>query len=135
MAVAAALSLTMTRARCTSVTGADELSVGLKRLLRGQAQTFCYTDDAGRKIRFLLARGADGKVRSVFDACRQCYVYHKGYAVSGGDLVCRVCGNRYPIERMLNGKASCVPVRLPHRAEDDTVKIRVADMLAGRPLF
>ena len=69
---------------------------------------------AGERLRFLLARGNDGKVRAVFDACRQCYKFHQGYDVAHGMLICRLCGNRYPIDHMTEGEASCVPVSLPH---------------------
>jgi uncharacterized membrane protein len=135
VAAGVVIAAAVTRDRCTFIAGRDLLTVSLDQLGRGEARTFCYRDDAGSKIRFVLARGADGRVRSVFDACRQCYVYHKGYAVSGGDLVCRVCGNRYPIDRMTSGKASCVPVPLAHREESGAVRIKTADLKAGRGLF
>ncbi len=121
--------------RCQELSGTDVLSISVDQLGRGDGAFFCYKDDAGRKIRFVLARGADGKIRSVFDACRQCYSQHKGYALSGGDLVCRACGNRYPIDRMMTGKASCVPVSLPHQESSGKVEIKVADLNAGKGLF
>jgi len=111
------------------------LSIDLATLAPGKARKYAYADDAGRKIRFLLARGDDGQVRSVFDVCRVCYSYHKGYAISGNELICRVCGNRYPIDRMTTGKASCVPVALVHREDRGTAKIKVADVLGGRSMF
>jgi len=111
------------------------LSIDLTTLAPGSARKYAYADEAGRKIRFLLARGSDGQVRSVFDACRECYSYHKGYAISGNELICRVCGNRYPIDRMTAGKASCVPIALPHSEDRGTAKIKVADVVAGRSLF
>lgn len=101
----------------------------------GQAQSYCYTDDAGRKLRFILARGSDGQVRSVFDACRQCYVYHRGFRVAAGELICRVCGNHYPIDHMMTGKASCVPENLPHQEFGQSVRIKISDLKSGRALF
>ena len=132
---AAALAFSMSGERYTMVTGRDVLSIDLTTLAPGSARKYAYADEAGRKIRFLLARGQDRRVRSVFDACRECYSYHKGYAISGNELICRVCGNRYPIDRMTAGKASCVPVPLAHREDHGTAKIKVADVLAGRWLF
>ncbi len=131
----AAAAVAMRGERCTIVSGTDVLSINLDHLMAGQAEKFCYAGDAGRRIRFVLARGEDGKVRSVFDACRRCSGYHKGYATSHGELICRACGNRYPIERMTSGKASCVPVSLAHREEGTTAKIRITDLIAGRALF
>jgi uncharacterized membrane protein len=131
----AAFSYMIRDTRCIAVSGAGVLSINLDQIKSGHARTFCYTDRAGEKIRFILARGSDGKIRSVFDACRQCYTYHRGYAVSGGDLICRVCGNRYRVEQMLTGKASCVPVGLPHQEESGVAKVKTADVVAGRALF
>jgi uncharacterized membrane protein len=132
---AATLAFSMSGERYTMVTGRDVLSIDLATLAPGSGRKYAYADDAGHKLRFLLARGQDGQVRSVFDVCRECYSYHKGYAISGNELICRVCGNRYPIDRMTTGKASCVPVALAHREDRGTAKIRVADVIAGRSMF
>jgi len=132
---AAALAFGMSGERYTMVTGRDVLSIDLTTLAPGSARKYAYADEAGRKIRFLLARGSDGQVRSAFDACRECYSYHKGYAISGNELICRVCGNRYKIDQMTVGKASCVPIALPHSEDRGMAKIKVADVLAGRSLF
>jgi len=120
---------------CRTVTGQDEVSVNVSAMHPGSAQLFCYTDDAGKKLRFVLARGTDGRIRSVFDACRQCFTFHRGYQVVGGELICRVCGNHYRIDRMTEGKASCVPASLPHEDAAGTIKIRTADLRTGHALF
>lgn len=120
---------------CRIVTGHDAINVNVSAMRPGSAQLFCYTDDAGKKLRFVLARGVDGKMRSVFDACRQCFTFHRGYQVVAGELICRVCGNHYRIDRMAEGKASCVPASLPHENASGAVKIRTADLAAGHALF
>jgi uncharacterized membrane protein len=120
---------------CRMVMGRDSIDVNVSAMRPGSAQLFCYTDDAGKKLRFVLARGTDGKMRSVFDACRQCFTFHRGYQVVGGDLICRICGNHYRIDRMAEGKASCVPASLPHEDASGTVRIRTADLQAGHAFF
>jgi uncharacterized membrane protein len=120
---------------CRMVMGRDSIDVNVVAMRPGSAQLFCYTDDAGKKLRFVLARGTDGKMRSVFDACRQCFTFHRGYQVMGGELICRVCGNHYRIDRMAEGKASCVPASLPHEDASGTVRIRTADLQAGHAFF
>ena len=120
---------------CRMVMGRDSIDVNVAAMRPGSAQLFCYTDDAGKKLRFVLARGTDGKMRSVFDACRQCFTFHRGYQVMGGELICRVCGNHYRIDRMAEGKASCVPASLPHEDASGTVRIRTADLQAGHAFF
>jgi uncharacterized membrane protein len=135
-AAAVALSNIELPPRCAPIAGAGGVAIELSRLARGEAKLFCYHDAAGEKIRFILARGSDGTVHSVFDACRQCYGYRKGYRLTrNGGLVCRLCGNRYSVDHMMAGKASCVPVSLPHKEVGSTVRISAADMRAGRGLF
>jgi uncharacterized membrane protein len=125
----------VSRASCVPVSGNGAITISVANLLNNKAQTYCYTDEAGRRLRFILARGSDGKVRSVFDACRQCFTYHRGFKVSDGELICRVCGNHYPINHMTEGKASCVPASLPHQDAGTTVTIRTSDLESGRYLF
>jgi uncharacterized membrane protein len=135
---AGAAFLTFTSiAECIAVTanGAGELGISASTIRSGHAQLFCYTDDAGKRLRFILARGDDGKVRSVFDACRQCATFHRGYRIVNGELICRVCGNHYPLNRMMEGKASCVPVSLAHEGESEVVRIKTADLKAGSSFF
>lgn len=135
LAAGAAFLIFTATSDCTMVIGDDDVTVNVSALRPGSARLFCYKDDAGKQLRFVLARGDDGKVRSVFDACRQCFAFHRGYRVVGGELICRVCGNHYPIDRMTDGKASCVPASLPHEDESGIVHIKTADLKAGRVLF
>jgi uncharacterized membrane protein len=134
-AVAIVAALPILRPRCLELRGAEALTVSLARLEGGEARLFCYRDRAGERLRFLLARGSDGKVRAVFDACRQCYKFHQGYDVAHGVLICRLCGNRYPIDHMTKGEASCVPVSLPHHENASRVEIKVSDLKSGAALF
>jgi uncharacterized membrane protein len=135
LAAGAAFLIFTATSNCTPVAGNDEVSVNVSAMSRGSARLFCYTDDAGKRLRFVLARGEDGKVRSVFDACRQCFTFHRGYRLVGGELICRVCGNHYRIDRMAEGKASCVPASLPHEDSSGIVRIKTSDLKAGHALF
>ncbi len=83
----------------------------------------------------MLARASDGSLHSVFDACRQCYRFHKGYTVADGFMVCRLCGNRYRLEQMQTGMASCQPVPLEYSQRDNKIAVRVAALEKGQQLF
>ena len=135
VAAVAALALGTLRPRCTQVSGSESINIPLSQLARGAISFFCYHDSAGDRLRFILARDEDGKVHSVLDACHQCYSYHKGYTSSHGELVCRLCGNRYSLKAMEKGQASCVPVSLPSKQHDGLVEVKVADLKQGRALF
>jgi uncharacterized membrane protein len=134
LTVVAALAISQ-RTECSTVTGTDEVSIDTSSLARGTARTFCYRDREGERLRFVLARDDRGIVRTVFDACRQCFTYHRGYEVSHGELVCRVCGNHYSLAHMDMGKASCVPASLGHREVGNSVRIRTSDLAVGATLF
>ena len=129
------MTISMAKPGCTAVEGKDALVISGHLLDPGTAKTFCYRDEAGKKLRFVLARGTDGKVRSVMDACSQCYTYHKGFTYSDGYLICRLCGNRYPINHILQGKASCVPIAVPSTETNGKVTIRTADLKKMEWLF
>ena len=134
-AVAIAAAVPILHSRCIELRGTETLAVSMARLADGEAHLFCYRDRAGERLRFLLAQGDDGKVRAVFDACRQCYKFRQGYQVSHGMLICRLCGNRYPIDHMTRGEASCVPVSLAHHEDSSRVEIKVSDLKSGAALF
>jgi uncharacterized membrane protein len=134
-AIAIVAALPILGPRCIELRGAEMLTVSMARIESGDARLFCYRDHGGERLRFLLARGNDGKVRAVFDACRQCYKFHQGYDVAHGMLICRLCGNRYPIDHMMKGEASCVPVSLPHHEDASGVQVKVSDLKSGAALF
>jgi uncharacterized membrane protein len=122
-------------ARCAAAQAVDGVvTVSLSSLKPGTAHLFCY-NDAGKRLRFILARGNDGKVHATFDACRQCYMFHRGYRIEHGEVVCRVCGNRYPVGHMTMGKESCVPVRLSSHVSGNNVAVRVSNLNSKRYLF
>jgi uncharacterized membrane protein len=134
-AIAVVASLSMAKPNCTAVEGKDALVISGSLVDKGTARVFCYRDDTGRKLRFVLARATDGKLQSVMDACQQCYTYHKGFAYEDGFLICRLCGNRYPINHILSGKASCVPVAVPSSESDGKIIVHTADLKKLRWLF
>ncbi len=121
--------------RYIPVSANSSVSIETKDLRQGDVRFFAYRDRAGDQIRFLLARDATGRTKAAFDACERCYVYHKGYASSRGALFCRFCGNRYKLEAMEAGLASCVPVKLPFEIAGHIVNIKPADLESARGLF
>jgi uncharacterized membrane protein len=120
---------------CTAVGGNDRITIPLSQLTAGAVSFFCYHNAAGDRLRFILARDADGKVHSVVDACRQCGKFHEGYTTAHGELICRFCGNKYQVADIERGQASCVPLGLPSRQHSDHVEIRVSDLKQVSRLF
>jgi uncharacterized membrane protein len=110
--VAIWLAATAGEPQFTAASANPSVSIQANDLRPGDVRFFTYRARAGDQIRFLLARDATGRIKGAFDACQRCYMYHKGYVSSHGDLICRYCGNRYKLEAMESGLASCVPMKL-----------------------
>jgi len=133
--VAISLSALARGPEFTLVSANPSISIETDNLRRGDVRFFEYRDHAGDQIRFLLTRDSTGRVKGALDACQRCSMYGKGYVCSRGYLVCRYCGNRYKLEAMESGLASCVPVKLPFQMTGDTVNIKPADLERERGLF
>lgn len=118
-----------------AATKAGWLSIPADEIAPDGVRVFSYQDPAGRKLRFLLARDSHGRLYTVFDACEQCFKFHKGYTVSGHYLICGYCGNRYRLREISKGEGSCVPVRLSHSEAGHAVEVRVSDLERDRDLF
>jgi uncharacterized membrane protein len=119
--------------RTISVTGNDFVDVDAPGR-PGAVQFFSWKDKAGVRINFLLARTADGGVKSALDACSRCFSYHQGYSASNGYLVCRLCGTRYRVGQKM-GMASCTPVDLPASVNGARVRIKTDDLERARSMF
>jgi uncharacterized membrane protein len=135
VAITASLSIGTRGPVFISVSGRDAVILPTDTLGKGQVRFYSYRDRAGEELRFILGRDSGGEVHAAMDACQRCYTYHKGYVSSHGYLVCKFCGNRYKLEAMESGLASCVPVKLPIQVTGRRVKIRSADLEHERGLF
>lgn len=135
-AILAPLALSVVRGPNFIRVGVGEvITIHTDELQPDAVKFYSYQDSAGKKLRFLLARDSDSRLHAAIDACRRCYMYHEGYESSSGQIICRFCGNRYRLEAMEAGLASCVPVKLPIRIAQHTVSIDSADLEGKRGLF
>jgi hypothetical protein len=50
-------------------------------------------------------------------------------------LICRLCGNRYTLDHMTKGEASCMQVSLPHHEDASKVEVKISDLKSGASLF
>jgi uncharacterized membrane protein len=130
-----AVGVTSMRPRCTEVAGRALIDIPVSKLALGAIDFFCYHDSHGEQLRFILARDEAGKVHSVLDTCRQCGAFHKGYTASKYELICRLCGNRYKLNQIEAGKASCIPVGLATTQRNGVVEIKVSDLKQARQSF
>jgi uncharacterized membrane protein len=135
-AVAVSLAAVGIGPKTTTVEGNGLLNLRTDDLKPGNVKFFSYRDDAGSKIRFLLARDESGDVHAAFDACQRCYSFHKGYtATRDGYLICRLCGNRYKIGDKNLGMASCNPIKLDIQKSGANVQVKSSDLEQARSMF
>lgn len=133
--LAAASFAVATGPQFTMVVAHPLIAIGTSDLRPGDVKFFAYRDDAGKQLRFLLARDSNGNIVGAADACEHCYLYGKGYTSSRGELICRYCGNRYKLSALGSGVGSCVPVKMPFRMRGQTAEINPADLERSRRLF
>ena len=89
MAVAISKAVLLSGPQFTLVSGNSSVNLETKDLRPGEVRFYIYQDRSGDKIRFLLARDSAGRVKAAFDACDRCYIYHRGYLNSAGELIRR----------------------------------------------
>ena len=118
-----------------SVSPQDEVvSIPIDDVSDGNAHYYKYVQE-GNEIRFFLMQSDDGVVRAAFDACDVCFREKKGYSQDGDYVVCNNCGQRFHSSRINEVRGGCNPSPLVRSYDDDTVRIRLADIMAGREYF
>jgi len=100
------------------------------------AKWYTYDSDNVR-IRYLLAKGTDGKIHLGTDACDVCYKNKKGYRQDGAVMTCNNCGQTFAINSLgtQNTSGGCWPSYIPMKIEGDFVVIQKSDLDAKRFMF
>jgi hypothetical protein len=88
----------------------------------------------GKRIDFFLVK-VDGRVESYFDACRKCYPRKLGYRPDGGEVLCRACGMRFPLDELREGVGSCHPIALQGRLSGGAYVIEKGEIAKGAAYF
>jgi uncharacterized membrane protein len=101
----------------------------------GQVRFFVYHSHASAEVRLIVARDEHGEVEAALDACERCYMYHRGYAASHGEITCRWCGTHYKIASMSEGISACAPIKVPFNVVGDSISIQTADLERQSKLF
>jgi len=60
-------------------------------------------------VPFFVVRDAEGIFHSAVNACRFCAASRLGFSLQGENMVCEVCGNPYPLERIGTEEGECTP--------------------------
>lgn len=110
------------------------IGIPLADISPDQARFFRYVHE-GKDIPFFLIKPADGQLRAAFDACDVCYPEKRGYRQDGRHMICVNCGRRFDITLVGAVGGGCNPAPLAVAVNGDTVRVAVADLLAGLRYF
>jgi uncharacterized membrane protein len=110
----------------------DGVSIALSALGEAEPLFLSYHHEGKRIDFFVLKIG--GGVQSYLDACAKCAPKKLGYHPDGGDMVCRACGMRYPLDA-LKGIGSCYPIPLEGKVEGDNYIIEKENIIKGKRYF
>ncbi len=124
--------------RCTALQANDSgaLLIDVNPLARASARLYCWsTPDRAETVRFIVGRRSDGAIEAVLDACRTCYRSNLGYRIENGVLICRFCANRYSLDKLADGMASCRALALPFTVDHGIVMITTADLMRSARYF
>ena len=104
------------------------------RLLREAIPEFYSVVLEGKRIDFFVIL-ANGEVASYFDACKECHTKKLGYRHEGGEIVCRACNVRFPMEKLDTGIGGCYPIRLRGGRVGDAYVVSRENLVAGIKYF
>jgi uncharacterized membrane protein len=100
----------------------------------GQARFFEYKG-SDATIKYFILKSSDGIIRAAFDACDVCWPAGKGYYQDGDHMVCRNCGRRFASVLVNVVEGGCNPAPLTRGIENDSLVIKVNDILNGKQYF
>jgi len=103
-----------------------EVAVDTSALREGEPAFHTY-EHKGRRINFFILRTGE-RTLAFLDACGRCYPKKLGYEYRGGYLICRACGERYPVGKIEEGRGNCVPIKLKGRMEGSKFIISLDDL-------
>lgn len=90
---------------------------------------------AGKNIKFIVLRAADGNVRAAFDGCTVCYHAKLGYHQDGDSMVCNNCGRGFRSNDIGAITGGCNPIPLKSAVEGRAVVLKTRDLEAGIKYF
>ena len=111
------------------------VSIPLAKVTDGKAHYFRFNND-GKAIGFFAVKGADGNIRTAFDACDVCYREKKGYEQQGDSMLCKNCNKKFAIARIGEGSGGgCNPAALKARTVNGSLVITADDLKGGSRFF
>lgn len=100
----------------------------------GKARFFSYPA-AGKIVTFFVMKGADGSIRTAYDACMACNHAKLGYRQEGNLLVCNNCGMGFRPEDIGKRTGGCSPIPVDKSLDGRMVVLKAQDLERGAQYF
>ncbi|OCL26898.1 hypothetical protein U472_05265 [Orenia metallireducens] len=98
----------------------------------GEIHRYSYETERGTLIKFFLLKKTEDAYGVVYDACEICGV--AGYYQRDDEVVCKRCD--VVMNKMtINFPGGCNPIPLPYGVDQDSIKIRLEDLLEREDFF
>ncbi|MEJ2697077.1 MAG: Fe-S-containing protein [Candidatus Sulfobium sp.] len=111
----------------------QSVSIDITGVRENQPEFYSVVVD-GKKLSFFIVR-INGEIQSYFNACARCYPRKLGFNPDGGDMRCRSCNAKYPLDELKEGIGSCCPIRLKGIEKKNTYVIARESLLKGIKFF
>jgi hypothetical protein len=99
--------------------------------LNGTTASFFNTElPDGKTLYFFVVKDKNGIYHAAANACQVCFPAKLGFRQEGDSMVCNVCGNKYPLEKVATEKGSCNPAPINPNLEvkEGKLVIRQAEL-------
>lgn len=101
----------------------ESVRIPLSTLADGKVHFFTF-GEGDERVNFLVRTDRTGALHAHLDACYGCFRYRRGYAVEGGDVVCRACRYAYAVEdEMWDYIGACAPIPIRFRVVGGELRI------------
>lgn len=111
------------------------VSIPVSKVSDGKAHFYRFAV-GGKEIGFFLVKGADGVIRTAYDACDVCFPEKKGYVQDGDFMQCKNCGKKFAITQIGPHTAGgCNPSYLPATRSGANIVISANALKAGARFF
>jgi len=113
----------------------DEIRISLSNI--STTASFYSFDSDDKSIRYFVVKDSQGNVHVAFDACDVCYEAKKGYRQNDELMSCINCGQEFPIANIgfENTVGGCWPSYLPMIIDNDSIVIKISDLIAKSYMF
>lgn len=109
---------------------AGEVKIPITDIKPQIAKFFNLTVASNKKVYFFIVQDKNGTYRAAANACQVCGAAKKGFHQAGNNMICGLCRNAYPLEKIATEKGGCnpVPISPDLKPQNGNLIINVEDL-------